>query len=548
VARIKDSSVDAVKAAADIVAVVEDRTRLRKVGSRYSGRCPFHEERTPSFSVNAVDKLYYCFGCQAKGDVITFVRETEGLDFTGAVEWLGRRFNVPIEYDESTPAADAARERRERLYRLLEQAASFYERYLWDADGAEFARRYLESRNLGDAAARLFRLGFAPGGATLAEKARGAGFADAELRAAGLLTPRGRDYFDRRLMFPLADARGRVIGFQARKLFEEDPLRGKYVNSPEGELFHKSALLYGLHLARQTMAKDDRAVIVEGNTDVIALRQAGMTGVVASMGTALTEAQLKEVGRLTRSVYLCFDADAAGQDATLRGMQLAAARGLEVWVVALEPGTDPADDPGAFAARLAKAEKYPLYRVRVEIDRALPDRQAAHQRVREVLDPLPDGPDRHDAWQYANDRLGMTVQLQASVSASAGVLTESASARVLTASDRLERDALAACVAHPELVPILRELGAGHFDSDEHRALCEALIGERPENDEIVGVKAELDARASASGIDVDTGEQLLLRLRERHLRREMETVEGKRLVELQQALLKIRTAIREFA
>ena len=206
------------------------------------------------------------------------------------------------------------------------------------------------------------------------------------------------------------------------------------MNSPEGELFHKSAVLYGLHLARQTMAKDDRAVIVEGNTDVIALRQAGMSGVVASMGTALTEAQLKEVGRLTRSVFLCFDADAAGEEATLRGMQLAASRGLEVWVVALDPGTDPADDPGAFAARLASAEKYPLYRVRVEIDRALPDRQAAHQRVRQVLDPLPDGPDRHDAWQYANDRLGMTVQLQASVSASAGVLTGSASARVLTAS------------------------------------------------------------------------------------------------------------------
>ena len=184
-ARIKDSSVEAVKAAADIVAVVEDRTRLRKVGGRYSGRCPFHEERTPSFSVNAVDKLYYCFGCQAKGDVITFVRETEGLDFTGAIEWLGQRFNVPIEYDESTPAADAARERRERLYKLLEQAASFYERYLWDADAAEFAREYLESRNLGVEAARLFRLGFAPGGQTLADKARAAGFSDSELRAAG---------------------------------------------------------------------------------------------------------------------------------------------------------------------------------------------------------------------------------------------------------------------------------------------------------------------------------------------------------------------------
>src|SRR5438034_4424598 len=149
-------------------------------------------------------------------------------------------------------------------------------------------------------------------------------------------------------MFPLADARGKIVGFQARKLRDDDPLRGKYVNTREGELFHKSAILYGLHLARTAIAKQDRAVVVEGNTDVIALRQAGLEPVVASMGTALTERQLKELGRLTRRLFLCFDADAAGEDATLRGMELALAQGFDVRVVTLPRGQDPADAPEGF--------------------------------------------------------------------------------------------------------------------------------------------------------------------------------------------------------
>src|SRR4029079_15661398 len=149
-ARIKDSSVEAVKAAADFVDVVSARTQLRKSGARYTGRWPFHDERTPSFSVNAVDKLYYCFGCGAKGDLITFVRETEGLDFAGSIEWLAERFRVPIEYEESSPQADQSRRRRERLYALLDQATSFFERHLWDGSSGEPVREYLASRGLGE--------------------------------------------------------------------------------------------------------------------------------------------------------------------------------------------------------------------------------------------------------------------------------------------------------------------------------------------------------------------------------------------------------------
>ncbi|MDQ2983318.1 MAG: DNA primase, partial [Actinomycetota bacterium] len=351
-ARIKDASVDAVKNTVTIVDVVGTRTQLRKSGARYVGLCPFHEERTPSFSVSPEKGTYYCFGCQKGGDSITFVEETEQVDFVGAIEWLAQRFNVPLEYEDASPEQDEARRRRERLYALLEQATSFYERFLWDSAGGETARAYLEGRGLGEEVARKYRLGLAPVTPTLARKAAEKGFSRAELGAAGLANRRGNDYFSGRLLFPIADARGRVVGFQARKLRDDDPMRAKYVNSPEGELFRKGDLLYGLDQARAAIAREERAVVVEGNTDVLALVQAGIAPVVAPMGTALTERQVKELGRLARRVYLCFDADAAGENATLRGMEIAAAQGLDVRVVTLPPGTDPADAADGFEERL----------------------------------------------------------------------------------------------------------------------------------------------------------------------------------------------------
>jgi len=312
-ARIKDSSVEAVKQRADMVAVVETRTQLRRSGGgELTGRCPFHEERTPSFWVNPGKQLYYCFGCGAKGDLIGFVRDAEGLDFAGAIEWLADRFGVPLEYEEASPALDAARRRRERLLAVLDQAASFYQRYLWDSQAGSMARDYLAGRGLGEAICREFRLGLALGGDVLARKAREKGFTLDELRAAGLARAQGEDYFQRRLVFPLADARGRTVGFQARRLHEDDPHKAKYVNTPESELFHKGSIVYGLDKARAAIAREDRACVVEGNTDVIALRQAGFQPVVACLGTALTDQQLRELARLAKRLWLAFDGDAAG--------------------------------------------------------------------------------------------------------------------------------------------------------------------------------------------------------------------------------------------
>jgi DNA primase len=553
VARIKDSSVRDVVAAADMVEVVSGRTPLRRAGARYTGRCPFHEERTPSFSVNAADKLYHCFGCGKGGDVITFVRETENLDFAGAVEWLAERFRVTLEYDETSPRQEESRKRRDRLHGLLEQATAFYERHLWETASGAPVREYLAGRGLGEEICREFRLGLSPG-AGLAAKARERGFTAEELQAAGLTNARGTDYFPQRLMFPLADARGRIVGFQARKLLEDDPLRGKYVNSPEGELFHKSAMLYGLHLARTAIAKGERAVVVEGNTDVIALRQEGFEPVVASMGTALTERQLKELQRLTRRLYLCFDADAAGEDAALRGMEAAAALGFDVRVVTLPQGQDPADAPSAFEARLALAESYVHYRVRLELERTA-DRQEAFVRAREVLQRHEDSPEWQDALRLLAGRLSLPKETLSGLQPKGGArtITEDLSPKLLEKDERLERNALAACLVAPALVRLLAELTPDHFDAELHRrfralVVAGGLVEGGAEDEELLALRAELDARAAREGLDERTGKELLLHLRERKLRRELAGAQLERVKELQTQLARVREAVAELA
>jgi DNA primase len=547
VARIKDSSVEAVKGAVDIVAVVEGRTRLRKQGSSHKGLCPFHSEKTPSFSVMPERGTYHCFGCGEGGDAIDFVEKTENVDFVGAIEWLADRFNIPLEYEDANPEADRERRRRERLYALLDRAASFYERYLWGSEAGAFAREYLGSRGLGEETSRSFRLGLATRGDALARRAAAEGFTRDELLAAGLANRRGNDYFQRRLLFPLADARGRIRGFQARQLHDDDPLRGKYVNSPESELFRKGDLLYGLHLSRAAIARQDRAVVVEGNTDVLALRQAGFEPVVASMGTALTERQLRELRRLTRRLYLCFDADAAGTEATLRGMELANGQGFDVNVVTLPRGTDPADDPEGFEARLGAAEDYLPYRVRLEIERAR-DREEAFQRTRTFLSGFENSPERLDAERVAVDLLDLPRGAQLGLAARGVGGAPEPSPRLVDAGARLERSALAGVAVHPELGPVLEELGPEHFDHDESRRLRAHLLGETEKDEELTRLLAELHARAEAESIDLETAEQLLLRVRERRLERELADADDDRLIDLQQALAQIRQAIREFA
>ena len=554
-ARIQEASVREAVAAADMVEVVSAHTQLRRVGARYTGRCPFHEERTPSFSVNPQDKLFYCFGCGKGGDVITFVRETEQLDFAEAVEWLAERFRVTLEYEEVSPRVDAERRRRERLYSLLDQAASFYERHLWESEAGADVRRYLGERGLREDVCREFRLGLAPGGNALGPKARAKGFTPEELVAAGLAGRRGGDYFSGRLLFPLSDARGRVVGFGARRLHEDDPLRAKYVNSPEGELFHKGSILYGLHRARTPITKAAYACVVEGYTDVLALRQAGFEPVVASMGTALTERQLREIARLTRRLYLCFDADAAGEAAALRGMELAAAQGLDVHVVALPPGLDPADAADGFEERLTRAERYLRYRVRIEIERA-PSRQDAFERVREVIGRFEDSPERQEAARLAADRLELPRETQAGLAPRVQSRTGTVSSKLLRAGDRLERMFLAACVLDPEATkPFLEEVGDQHLDRGEHRQLRSFLLG-GDAGEGLDRLRAELWAMAADEGVTPARAKGLALELQERWLERqiaelhrsEMTPDDVRRHAELVRLQSKVREAVSELA
>ena len=547
-ARIKDTSIEAVRQAASIVDVVSQRTSLRKMGGRFVGRCPFHEEKTPSFSVDPVGNLYYCFGCNKGGDVVKFVRETENLDFVEAIEQLADRFNVTLEYEETAPGAERARARRDRLFKLLEQATAYYERVLWDSDAGAPVRAYLEGRGFKEPIVREFRLGLSPGNGLVA-KARERGFTPDEARAAGLANARGNDYFPFRLMFPLADARGRIVGFQARIMREDDPLpRAKYVNTPEGELFKKGNLLYGLHLARPAIAKQERAVIVEGNADVIALRQAGFEPVVASMGTALTQVQLDELWRLTRRLYLCFDSDAAGQEATLRGMELAVAKGFDVQIVSLPSGKDPADAPDGFAEHLGRAESYLHHRVRTTLDRAV-DRNQAYLQAREILERAEDSPQRQEALRLVADRLELPPETLASIPSSRGGAARQSSAaapRLLEAGLRLERETLAAVVAHRGLLDRLRALTPEHFDDPLHRRMQKSLISGAPEDDELVSLRAELGARAERDEIDERTGEQLLYRIRERKLRRDLQGADLAKVTEIQAQLVKLRQALSE--
>ena len=550
-ARIKDSSVEAVKSAAEILPLVEDYVRLRKAGGTYKGLCPFHQEKTPSFTVSPARGTFKCFGCNEGGDAIAFVEKLEQVDFVGAIEVLAQRFGVQIEYEEISPEADRARKRKERLTQLMERATSFYERVLWDSEQGAFAREYLASRGLGEEVCRQFRLGYAPGGPTLTRRALQEGYTQEDLLAGGLVNRRGNDYFTRRLVFPLADARGAVRGFQARKLYNDDPLPPKYVNSPESDLFKKGDLLYGLHTARQPIAKQERAVIVEGNTDVLALRQAGFEPVVASMGTALTAQQLRELNRLTKRIFLCFDSDAAGQDATLRGMELAVAEpfGFDVQIVTLPNGTDPADDPAAFEERLRAPVSYPVHRVRLLHERAV-NKNAASSAIKAFLNSLPDSPEHLDARRLATDLLDLPPETQAAFAPVRGRSSAASviSPRLLGAGDRLERSALAGVAAHPKLNRFLEEVGPEHFDSELHRRARAHLLGEEAADGELTSLLAEIYALSETDEITEETAEQMLLRLRERRLQRQLSDGESDHFPELQQRLAEVRTAIREFA
>jgi DNA primase len=369
---INDDDVAAVRAASDIVQIVSEYTPLRRVGRQWTGLCPFHSEKTPSFSVNPNDNVFYCFGCQAKGDVIAFVMEKEALDFPGAVERLATKAGISLRYTDRSEGE--GRRKRARYIETMARAVEWYHERLLSSPDAGAARSYLRARGLGGDVVREFRLGWAPD--AWDELTRGLRL-DRELaEGTGLarLNSRGRlnDHFRARIMFPIGDDRGDPISFGGRILpgGEGPGNQGKYKNTTETPLYNKSKVLYGLDRSKTHIVTAGTAVICEGYTDVIGFHRAGVPLAVATCGTALTDDHVTLLTRFAaRKLVLAFDADSAGQAAAERFYRWEREHDLEVCVADLPPGLDPADVAGADPARLEAAVEKATPFLRFRLDR-----------------------------------------------------------------------------------------------------------------------------------------------------------------------------------
>lgn len=342
---IEQSSVNEVLARADIVEIIGQAVRLKKRGSNYVANCPFHNEKTPSFSVSASKGLYKCFGCGRGGNVVSFVQEYEKLSFAESIHWLADFYKIEIEETERSPEQIQSVQTEESLRILNEDAAKFFQETLLNSEeGQTIGLSYFKQRGIRTETIEHFRLGYDPEeGTSFFNAARTKGYEAEILIKSGLVKEREGRFLDNyrgRIIFPIQSNTGRVLGFGARILKTNDRAP-KYINTPENELYVKSRVLYGLYQARQRISKLDECLLVEGYLDVISLHQAGITNAVASSGTSLTEDQLRAIGHLTKNLTILYDADAAGIKAALRGMDMALSQGFQVYLSLLPTGEDP---------------------------------------------------------------------------------------------------------------------------------------------------------------------------------------------------------------
>jgi DNA primase len=528
VALISTESLERVKQAVDIVEVISAHTDLRRQGTRWVGLCPFHEERTPSFSVDAQEKLYHCFGCGVGGDTIKFVEEKEGLGFAEAVELLADRCGVELEREREDPQAEAKRQQRRRLSELLDRTAAFYASYLWDSDEAAKARAYMAQRGLGEEVLRAFAVGYAPSAwDKVLLRGQRAGFKVEELRGVGLVQ-RGRgggeyDRFRSRIMFPIRDRRGRALGFGGRAMRSDQG--AKYVNTAETDFFHKSNMLYGIDLAKAAIAKAGRAVVVEGYTDVLALHQAGIEEAVGVMGTAITEEQVALLSGMVDEVVLALDSDSAGQEAMLRAQRVAAGRKMRLRVAAMPTGEDPAEmmaaEGGAerFRALLDGAMELTAFQVGLVLERtdtsSPAERDRALGEVAPILAGLGESASRDDLVRRVAERLDLEPamvmgRVVAAQPLSGGTGEAAGPGRSqapgprrtaeLTSRERRERALLAMCIALPEPGKgYLERLTGEHLSPGGARAAAwlrdhpEDPASDLPRDDsELAGLIAEL--------------------------------------------------------
>lgn len=339
-----NNDIEEIKSKLNIVDILGEYIKLEKAGANWRALCPFHNEKSPSFMVNEEKQFWHCFGCQKSGDIFSFVMEMEGMEFREVLNSLAEKAGIKLQKYSSQKSGE-----KNRTIEILELSTKFYEVQLWKGEGKERILRYLKDRGLNDETIKEFRLGYAPQGwRNILEFLVKRGYKIEEINKTGLLVKRDNslDYYDRfrdRIIFPISDNLGRVMGYTARVTLGNDESQAKYVNTPETEVYHKSRILYGLDKAKNEIKKQDFIILVEGQMDVMASSQAGMKNTVAVSGTALTIEQIAIIKRYTKNIRMFFDMDNAGEKATKKSVKLCLSTGMSVQIISLESGKDAAD-------------------------------------------------------------------------------------------------------------------------------------------------------------------------------------------------------------
>ncbi|MFN2388504.1 MAG: DNA primase [Actinomycetota bacterium] len=556
-ARIREEDIDALRERADIVEIVSGYTHLKKSsGQTHKGLCPFHTEKTPSFTVNAASGLFHCFGCQEGGNLYQFVEKVENLPFPDAVEWVARKTGFDLRYEEMRPGEKQAVGLKRRLIGMNAEAAAFFHSTLMNSPDALQARRYLEGRGFGKEVAVRWQLGYAPGRDALCRHLLAKGYTATDLLHADLGRKSDRDgsvfdSFRQRITFPTWDINGDVIAFGARALGDQQP---KYLNTSETPVFSKSRVMYGLNRAKSTLGRGEAAVVVEGYTDVIALHEAGVTEAVATNGVALGESHFELLKKFSRRAVLMFDADAAGKGATERGFGIHHRLGLEVLVAPLPPGRDPADvvrEDGAEGIRKVIETAQPLLEFKLDQTLAklsLDTPEARSRAVAEAVQVLAWHPDPIARGQYvflAADRIGVdSAAIERALAERRSGAPEPAPPtserdrdrdRRLPGHVKVEREALERLLVRaPEAVAAAEDIDETHFTNPARREVFRAAVvaatGSGTSPGELVQ-RLSPDARSLFTELTVGAGEgdrtatdtgELFARLRVFRLEREI--------------------------
>jgi len=382
----------------DIIDVVGEFVKLKKRGTNYIGNCPFHNEKSPSFTVSPAKEIYKCFGCGKSGNTITFLMEHEKYSYVEALRWLAARYNIEIEETETSPAQKMAQQTADSLYAINHFAMDFFTKQYWDTeDGATIAQSYMQHRGFLRPIVEKFKIGYNPSERDSLAKALIQNQFNPELFArTGLVVERDggwQDNYRDRIIFPIHNTTGKIIGFGARQIAKNDR-SPKYINTPENEIYVKSRILYGSYFARTAIDKANECLLVEGYTDVVSLHQAGIENVVASGGTSLTIDQLRLVKKYTQNLTIIYDGDAAGVKAALRGLDMALEEGLNVQLVLIPDNEDPDSyvnkvGPDAFRAFVQSAKKdFILFQLEVQLKEVGNDLNKKNSLVNQMAETL----------------------------------------------------------------------------------------------------------------------------------------------------------------